>query len=346
MTPRSLQRMVFKTSLAALLFCAASLFAQTPSFITFDAPDAGTTDNHGTIPHYINSKGVIAGDYLDDNDAFHCFIRDVKGVITEFDPPGMNVPHVSGINSRGQIIGTGVAAFGFQGFLRTISGQFFHIHVPGAISTQAVAINDKGQIAGSYDDAAQVTHGFFRNADGTYTLFDDPDASQALVQGTSPRAINDNGEIAGVYNDKNTGGVRAFVRDHFGNFTNFDPTPGLPLIDSIALNLSGEIVGRYVVPNGSFGFIRQTSGSLVDFGVPNADGETFPTAINDAGVIVGQWYDTQFVSHGFIRNGSGNIAVFSVPVTNNGTFPYSINNTGRITGYYPDARFVYRGFVR
>jgi hypothetical protein len=248
--------MVFKTSLAALLFCAASLFAQTPSFITFDAPDAGTTDNHGTIPHHLNSKCVIAGDYLDDDDSFHSFVRDVNRVITDFDPPGMNVPNVTGINSRGQIIGTGVAGFGFQGFLRTASGQVFHIHVPGAPSTEPLAINDKGQIAGIYDDAAQVPHGFLRDADVTYTLFDDPAAND-----TVPSALNNNGEIAGYYIDKNTGGERAFVRDQFGNFTNFDPVPGgVESIDSIGIDLGVEVFGRYLVAfsSGSFGFIRDT----------------------------------------------------------------------------------------
>jgi hypothetical protein len=343
------KRSIISHTSLALLLCAASLFAQTPSFITFDAPGAGTTDNHGTIAHFINSKGVIAGDYLDDDDAYHCFVRDINGVITDFDPPGMNVPHVSGINSRGQVIGSGVAGNGFNGFLRTMTGQIFHIHVPGSTATFASAINDKGQITGSYDDAAQDAHGFFRDADGTYTLFDDPDASETLVKGTSPISINNNGEIAGIYNDKNTGGVRAFVRDQFGNFTNFDPVPGgVEVIDSIGINLGGEIVGRYLVDfsSGSFGFIRETSGNIVSFGVPNADGGTFPSAINDRGVIVGNWYDSDEASHGFTRDASGNITVFSVPVTNHDTYPFSINNTGRITGYYRDAGFEYRGFVR
>jgi hypothetical protein len=84
----------------------------------------------------------------------------------------------------------------------------------------------------------------------------------------------------------------------------------------------------------------------VSFGVPNADGGTLPSAINDRGVIVGNWYDSDEASHGFTRDASGNITVFSVPVTNHDTYPFSINNTGRITGYYRDAGFEYRGFVR
>jgi hypothetical protein len=343
-------RFIFsKAFFTAFLLCAATLFAQTPSFITFNAPDAGVTSNHGTLPCCINSKGVIAGDYLDDDDAFHNFVRDVNGVITDFDPPGMNVPHVSGINGRGQVIGSGIAGHGFNGFLRTMSGQFFHIHVPGSSATFASGINDKGQITGSYDDAAQVTHGYFRDSDGTLTLFDDPDADESGINGTSPVAINNNGEIAGVYNDKNTGGRRVFVRDQFGNFTNFDPVSGgVELIDSIAINSSGEISGRYLVDfsSGSFGFIRDASGNVVTFSVPHADGGTFPTAINDRSVVVGSWYDSEEVSHGFRRDASGHISVFSVPVTNHDSLPLSINNTGRITGYYRDAAFVYRGFVR
>lgn len=349
MTRRKTRSMLLKTVTAACVLYATSLFAQTPSFLTFDAPDAGVTSNHGTLPSCINSKGVIAGDYLDDNDAFHNFVRDVSGVITDFDPPGMNVPHVSGINSRGQVIGSGIAGHGFNGFLRTMSGQFFHIHVPGSSATFASGINDKGQITGSYDDAAQVTHGYFRDSDGTLILFDDPDVDESGINGTSPVAINNNGVIAGVYNDKNTGGRRVFVRDQFGNFTNFDPVSGgVDLIDSIAINASGEISGRYLVDfsSGSSGFIRDTAGNIVTYSVPHADGGTFPDAINDRGIVIGNWYDSEEVSHGFRRDASGHISVFSVPVTNHDSLPVSINNTGRITGYYRDNNFRYRGFVR
>jgi hypothetical protein len=39
--------------------------AQTPSFVTFDAPHAGRNKSQGTIPESMNQDGVIAGIYID-----------------------------------------------------------------------------------------------------------------------------------------------------------------------------------------------------------------------------------------------------------------------------------------
>jgi uncharacterized membrane protein len=338
MMSRKLHVIVFERFFAALLLAACSLFAQTPSFTTFDAPGAGTFDNHGTMALYINSKGVITGIFQDDSGISHGFVRDATGVITDFDFPGSNNTDVFGINSRGQIIGSGSKG----SFLRTTSGHFFHIHVPGAVATQPNGINDLGQIAGSYDDAAVFIHGFLRDTDGTYTLFDDPDARSD--GGTVPLAINNNGQIAGYYHSQG-GKLRAFVRDSSGNFTNFDPTSQtVDTLDSIAINASGEIVGRYVLNNKSVGFVRDPAGTITTFSPPGGK-NIFPTAINDSGVVVGHWTDIN-VTRGFTRDAAGNVATFSAPVPNHGTSAYSINNTGRITGYYIDSDGVAHGFVR
>ena len=69
---------------------------------SFDAPDAGTGPaqgsgdtpaqalrfkNEGTIPIAINSAGVIAGTYVDNDLGYHGFVRTANGALTEFDVP-------------------------------------------------------------------------------------------------------------------------------------------------------------------------------------------------------------------------------------------------------------------
>ena len=90
----------------------------------FDAPDAGTGFNQGTLPWGVNTNGAITGWYLDSANVLHGFVRDQHGVLTEFDPPGA---------------GTGP----FQG-------------------TNVYNIAPNGAVTGFYLDSNNVFHGFVR----------------------------------------------------------------------------------------------------------------------------------------------------------------------------------------
>ena len=56
--------------------------------ITFDAPGAGTGAGQGTQPNAVNSAGVVAGWYLDDNNVWYGFLRTPDGKIITFSAPG------------------------------------------------------------------------------------------------------------------------------------------------------------------------------------------------------------------------------------------------------------------
>src|SRR6266516_2192595 len=57
--------------------------------ITFDAPEAGTGPQQGTLALAINDVGTIAGYYFDSNPITHGFVRSATdGTITPFDAPG------------------------------------------------------------------------------------------------------------------------------------------------------------------------------------------------------------------------------------------------------------------
>ena len=72
--------------------------------------------------------------------------------------------------------------------------------------------------------------------------------------------------------------------------------------------------------------------------------------INDAGAVVGWFYDSNVVAHAFVRSPGGKITHFDVPGAGNGfgqgTYANANNASGEITGYYVDSAGVRHGFVR
>src|SRR2546430_12620251 len=106
--PRGLRRsQARKFYLLALpLWLCTLAAAQAPTFVSFDAPDAGLGQALGTHPLKINRNGVIAGWYLDSHVVTHGFVRLANGQITEFDAPGASFTHPNDINSLGQIVGS------------------------------------------------------------------------------------------------------------------------------------------------------------------------------------------------------------------------------------------------
>ena len=340
----------FFALMAPIVLCAASLPAQTPSFVTFDAPDAGVGNLQGTVPTCISRGGVIAGYYLDVTSKSHGFFRQSNGLITEFDVPGLASPSVLGINSHGQIVGNGSRASSsgntVHGWLRNPNGHFVLIDPPGTTFTSPAGINDAGEIAGTWVDAAGVLHGFLRAANGTYTTLDDPDGTQSITEGTQSFALNGNGAVVGNYDDTNTADVRAYVRDQFGNYTNFDAVAGGSLeVFPIAINLGGQITGSYYNSGpGTHSFLRDASGGVTDFDMPGAT-DTVPSGMNDSAVIVGEWFDGH-TNRGFQRDASGTLTSFFAPGPNQGTYPAGINNNGKITGYYWDTANTAHGFLK
>jgi hypothetical protein len=297
---------------AVLIFLCTGLRAQIPTFVSFDAPDAGTSKNQGTTALFINQNGVISGHYADASGVLHGFVRAANGQITEFDPPGTLDTFVQGINLRGQIVGfaarTTSGGSHEHGFARTPNGQFSGIDFPGAVETLPHSINDNGQITGQYGDSAG-THGFLRDVNGTYTSFDGPGS------GTIPVSINSGGVITGYYSSSDNVS-HGFVRDSAGNITSFD-APGAAGSGTFAssINSAGEITGTY--SDASFSahsFLRDASGTMTSVDFPGVS-QTFAATINDQGAIVGEIVQGSAFT-GYRRDSSGNFHAVTVPVPN------------------------------
>ncbi len=70
---------------------------------------------------------------------------------------------------------------------------------------------------------------------------------------------------------------------------------------------------------------------------------TFPTGINDAGQVIGNYTDAAGQNHGFLDT-AGAITTFD-PTGSVGTYPTGINASGQITGAYTDTAGIDHGFV-
>ncbi len=308
-------------------------FVRSPEgkFTTFDAPGADTTPQsfNGTLSNTINDAGSVTGYYLDASGNAHGFVRTRQGAFTTFDVPGGSLlTEAIGINVEGAVVGFYLNQNAvFLSFLRKPDGSFETWSDPGQCETSpstgcygagALSINDLGLISGGYEDNAGnfVTHGLLRNPQGKFTSYTIPAAGTGPYQGTwcpacaSP--VNLFGASASYYID---GGnvVHGYLRSPFGTFNSFDiPGAGPQGIGCyadcpIGLNDWGAITGFYPDANGVYhGYLRSPDGRITSFDAPGADttpgdnNGTYPYSINDAGVIVGSYQDSNNVFHGFV----------------------------------------------
>jgi hypothetical protein len=221
----------------------------------------------------INDAGTVAGGYVDMNGA-HGYLRAPNGTFTTFDPTG-NPSQLTNvfpdrINAAGAVGGTYHDLNNvLHGFFRDAMGNMTTLDAPGAgtasgTGTEIADINNSGTVVGGINigvvSGVGVTHSLIRVTDGTYTVFDPPQASgvSSLAQG-----INDSGAVVGTY--RGTDLVRhAYLRQPDGTFVSFDDPNAaqLPLTDA---NIS-----------------------------------TAPSGINATGTVVGYYSDSAGVRHGFI----------------------------------------------
>jgi len=199
------------------------------------------------------------------------------------------------INAIGQITGANGGS-SYVGYLRQPDGSMtFFSPSTGSLATFPSSINVFGQITG-YFKAPTPDHGFLRQRNGTFISFDPPNSTT-----TRPRSINLFSQITGYFMDSNNV-EHGFLRQPDGKFVTFDP-PGSTGTEPQSINFWGEITGSYTTSFGvNHGFLREPNGNIITFDVPGASADgTFAKEINDLGIIVGYYMDTNLLVHGFVR---------------------------------------------
>lgn len=205
--------------------------AKTGAFTEVDAPGAGSgaCSTLYTFPFCqgtqtaaassLNAGGELAGDYVDSNFAYHCYVRanNTQGTITQFNPQDAGTGFNQGcmmasINSIGATTGDYAdSSYGYHGWVRSAAGVITEFDVvPGTIAscdngfcrgTYPESIDQSGTVVGYYVDQYYVAHGFVRATDGVITTFDVTGAGTEAVQGTFGLANNDQQQITGYYVD-------------------------------------------------------------------------------------------------------------------------------------------------
>lgn len=290
-------------TLAGVLFVALAIAAQPAAkgqtYATFDPPGS-----QATSPASINPAGQITGKYFDGN-ASHGFLRDANGTITSFDAPNASFgTSPAFITPEGLIVGTYVDAnYNTQPFLRAKDGTFtpFPIPSPGAVLGGGLVANSAGAITGVFTDSDGNPHAYLRAPSGKFTLFDFPPA-----------------------------------------YLSFSFFPGAPPAapSIVAMTPGGTIVGSYFDLNGAIhGFLRTIDGTFTTFDAPNAATGFFtgttPTAINESGIVTGQYFDTTLPSFGiriFLRTPNGVFTNFDTPQLGTSLGSTSINSSGAVAG--------------
>lgn len=333
-----------------------------PTFTTVDAPGAGTAAGLGTFVQDINADGDIAGYFTQTPlDLGHAFLRSAAGAVTVLDVPGQGTQSRQGataqrINSGGTIVGYFADQQSiFHGYTRAMDGTFNIIDVPGASETYATGINDSGVVAGLFVDQNQARHGFVRAEDGTFTAFEVPGNSTLPGNLFSVIGINAIGAVIGFFTD-DLGIYHGFLRNPDGTVVGVD-VAGAGIDGNLGtvvadVNTSGVIAGTYQLSMGNVSFLRTPAGAYTFFNPPdvNINGSS-PTGINDSGVIVGNYTDTNNSTHGYLRSPDGTLTVIDEPNAGQGpnspgTFVTHINVKSAIVGYYFDTLGARHGFVR
>ena len=298
------------------------------STILFDPNGAA-----GTYPAAINDQGYVTGQYWDNFDNGHGFLRKPDGSILPFDAPdagaigdGMGGTYPQGINKSRTIAGYYIdKEESAHSFVRSAAGIITEFDVPGEATTIAYGINAGGLVVGRFFDTQTSTgHGFLRTPDGAIKTLDVPGGAY-----TSAYAINDVGQIVGVYFLSDGQTSYAFLRAPDGSFETLG-LQGKPVPNSLKINSSGVIAGSFIDSNNFMhGFIRGTDGIVTPFEIPEAT-FTFTRGLNDNNKIVGQYRDDHG-DHVFLLDPGIKLTTFDTPGFH-GNIAWGINSNDQIVG--------------
>ncbi len=209
----------------------------------------GTTTESGNVRKAFASTAAGGGSYLP---AF-----------------GSKTVEALGVNDAGVAVGD---AFVAPNVRRAFRGGSLLAEVEGQNDAYAQSINSANQTVGAYRDAQNIYHAVLWGPDGR---------PKPLSTGPHSRAnaINESGTIVGDFNQ------RACVFDGEGGV---QMLPDLGGSESFArdVNDSGTIVGAARTPGGIFHAVLWKDGVLTDL-EPGSPSHSFPTAVNNAGVVVG-----------------------------------------------------------
>jgi len=242
----------------------------------------------------INSSGLIVG-VVDGGEA--ALWSGTTGVQRLGTLLNSNQSRAFAINSSGQVVGTSIL-FDPEGvrraFLWSPGSGMQGLGTPGFTGSEAFGINSSGQVVGYSDSNGGIRRAFLWSpGPGMQDLGALPGGTSSVASG-----INDIGQVVG-YSDSNGGIRRAFLWSPGSGMQDLGTLPGFTESEAFGINGSGQVVGQsYASGLSSQAFLwssvsgMQSLSALVHFiltrsGMVDDWGQIIPSAINDAGQIVG-----------------------------------------------------------
>ena len=146
---------------------------------------------------------------------------------------------------------------------------------------------------------------------GNYRIFDNPDADPSW--GTRLVGINDSEAGSGYYLNKDDGTFHAFLHMPDGSWK--DIQIGSNDTEGFLVNDKNETFGVYVDNDTGLDepWVRTRDGAVIPFQVPDGANGGIPQFINNKGVLVGVYLDSNDVYHCFARTRKGAITELPDP---------------------------------
>jgi hypothetical protein len=204
---------------------------------------------------------LVCGYYLNETSLHGYFLMGSR--FHNFDVPGSSYTLLVGLNNAGDFCGSDIPGSGVQSALFSVGGVITEFTVPRAADSLAEQINSSNQVCGFFDDSSFVSHGYFRDSDGTiYAPIDPAGSTGTLIFGN-----NYSNWIVGRYSD--SGGLThglLFIPPN--RYITYD-YPGSTFTSLNGINAQGKIAGRYLDDYGiEHGIIARVVRSAADQSTP------------------------------------------------------------------------------
>lgn len=275
-------------------FCLLSYgFITHAQDITYTYSDIAVPGSTSTSPRGINSNGDVAGYYQTSSGVFG-FLLSGGNYTTISCAAATTGTFVSGINDNGVMVGYYGTDYRNYGFIY-VNGECKNLQEFNGETPYPTGINNQGHIVGYYIPATDVTEGF-ELAEQTYTEISVPNSTSTTAFG-----INRFGAISGTY--YNSAGQYGFIFSN-GSYTTFSVPSSGATTNGAGLNDKDLIVGNYDDPTTQAyeGFVSNAV-KFQTLIVP-ASVTTFPSAINNSGVVVGSYFNGTVNPQGFMATPS------------------------------------------
>ena len=312
----------------------------------------------------VNNSGRVVG-YSDTDGGFtHAFAWTVQGGIVDLGTLGESNSRAVAVNNGGQVVGDSDTAGGFtHAFVWTVMGGMKDLGTLGGSNSHAVAVNNGGQVVGYSDTAGGFTHAFVWTEKAGMI-----DLGSLGGAYSRPTAVNEAGWVVGFRSAPSShawlwtaasgmtdlgsfgswSGSIALDVNSVGQVVGYNRNPDLAFSWTAkggmiglgfnsgessaahAVNDAGQVIGlagTSDVPHGAF--VWTAEGGTTALGT--LWGISFPTAINNAGQIVG-WSELAGGEHAFmwtVEDGMVDLGTLGGPNSS----ANAVNKAGWAVGY-------------